>query len=68
MILPSLTDKRLQPVVPQVFLSPFLENRIDVPFFQSPWTSPDSHEFSAMMENGLTTTSASSWPHRVAHI
>ena len=50
----------------------FLNLAVMFPFFQSPGTVPDNHDFSNMIENGLATTSASSfrflqmyvvWPH-----
>jgi len=31
-----------------------------LPFFQSPGTSPERHDFSRIMESGLATTSANS--------
>jgi len=45
-----------QPVVPRVFLSPFLKMGVMFPFFQLLGTSPDSYDFSNMMESGLAST------------
>jgi len=47
------------PVVLQVFLYPFLKNGGDLSLSQV--TSPESCDFSNMMENGLVTTSSSSF-------
>jgi len=57
MIFPG-TDVRLTSLGP--FL-PFLKMERIFPFFQSPRTSPDSHDFSNMVERGLATTSAHSF-------
>ena len=59
--LPRHRQEAHQPVVPLVYLSPFLENVCDVPFFQSLGTLPDSHDFSNMMESGFAATSATSF-------
>ena len=42
-------------VVPWVILSTLAKNECDIPFFQSPETSPDCHDFSSTIKCGLVT-------------
>jgi len=40
-------------VVPWLILSTLLKMRVTLPFFQSPGTRPDCHDFSNIIESGL---------------
>ena len=55
------TEVRLASLhLPRSSFLPFLNMGLMFPFFQSSGTSPDSHDFSNMMEGGLETIQASS--------
>lgn len=56
--LPSHRHEAHQAVVARPSFLPFLNMGMMFLFFQSPGTSPDSYDFSDMMESGLATTSA----------
>lgn len=44
-------------VVSRVLLLTLFKDGYNISLFQSPWTSPDSHDFSNIMERCLATTS-----------
>jgi len=57
--LPRHRGETDRPVAPGVFL-PFVKMGVILPFFHSPGTPPDCHDFSDVTESDLETTSANS--------